>query len=112
VAIEEVIIGLAAIFFILAALALANWYDLAKDRAAVLGDARYFVERELVRVRLRFFGWLMLALAMMARLVLPDVPERSLAILLTAVVAGVIFITEAILGRMERHAMIRVRGRG
>jgi hypothetical protein len=107
VAIETVIFGLIAIFSVLAVLALANWRDLAKDRATVLGEARYFVERELVRVRLRFFGWLMLALAMMARLVLPDIPERSLAILLAAVVAGAIFIVEAILGRLERRAMIR-----
>jgi hypothetical protein len=107
VAVEVVVIGLAAIFFILAALALANWYDLTKDRAAALEEARYFVEKELVRVRLRFAGWLMLLLAMAERLVLPDVPERSLAILLTAVVAGAVFITEAIMGRLERREMLR-----
>jgi hypothetical protein len=104
---EVVVVGLFGIFFILAALALANWRDLAKDRAAALGEARYFVERELVRVRLRFVGWLLLSLSMMARLVLPDVPERSLVILLTAVVAGAVFITEAIMGRLERHRMLR-----
>jgi hypothetical protein len=107
VATEVVVIGLAAIFVVLAALAFANWRDLAKDRAAALGEARYFVEKELVRVRLRFAGWLTLALAMAARLVLPDVPERSLVILFTAVVAGAVFITEAIMGRLERREMLR-----
>ncbi len=105
--IETAIFGIATIFFILALLALANWRDLAKDRDAASDGARFFVERELVRVRLRFFGWAILSAAMTLRLVLPDSEHRALFVLGMAVLAGVVFIWEAIMGRLERRKMLR-----
>ncbi len=105
--IETAIFGLVAIFLVLALLALANWRDLAKDRDAASDGARFFVERELVRVRLRFAGWALLSAAMLLRLVLPDSDYRAIFLLGTASLAGAVFIAEAIMGRLERRKMLR-----
>ncbi len=105
--IETAIFGIAAIFLVLALLALANWRDLARDREVAEDGARFFVEKELVRVRLRFAGWAVLSAAMVLRLVLPDSDYRALFVLGMASLAGAVFIAEAIMGRLERRAMLR-----
>ncbi len=106
-AIETAVFGVAAVFLVLSLLAFANWRDLAKDLDVVAGESRFFVERELVRVRLRFAGWTTLTAAMLSRIVLPDSDYRSLVILGIAIAAGAIFIVEAIMGRLERRKMLR-----
>jgi hypothetical protein len=107
---EIIIVALATGFYALAALALANWRDLTKDRDFVVGETRYFVEREIARVRLRFAGWAILGTAMLTRLLLPDVSYRSLVILGAAIVAVLIFGVEAVMGRIERRRILRGRG--
>ncbi len=106
VAIAVLMMGL----YSLALLALANWRDLAKDRSAVVGEARYFVQKELSRVRLRFLGWVVLGTTMLLRLILPDDSTRAYGVLAGAILGVSIFAVEAIMGRLERRKMLRGGG--
>lgn len=107
--IEVVVVGLMVGFYLLAVLALANWRDLSGDRDAVSGEARFFVEREIARVRLRCLAWAILGTAMIARLSLPDEPYRSFVILGTAALGIVVHGVEAVMGRLERRRILRGR---
>lgn len=105
--IEMVVWGLVVGFYLLAALAFANWRDLSQDRDTVSGEARFFVERELARVRLRCLAWGILGMAMIVRLFLPDESYRSFAILGIAALGIVVHGVEAVMGRLERRRMLR-----
>ncbi len=101
---------LAAGFYLLALLVLANWHDLARDRKAMVKEEPIiidFVNSEIQRIRLRFFGWLILGFAVSCRLLLQGESYQAYVILGGSILAVGLFGVEGIIGRLERRRVLR-----
>lgn len=96
---------------LLSFLAVLNARQVTRDRDAVDGKAelriRYFANVEVRRAWMRASGWALFFAAMMVRLSMADIPERTLVVSSVILLGFGVFVVEALVGRGERKRMMR-----
>lgn len=93
-------------FLVLALLATLNWHTVkTRELPNARKDQLYYVRFELFRVKLRAAGWYLLFGAMALRHIFGLPTEGVLAIVL-AMLSVVCFLSDGILGRIERNELI------